>query len=127
MILVDTSVWVDFFRASDSIMTVLKVEMRNQKIVTVECVFGELLQGAKNSREREIISAYWQNLPKRDESGLWIEAGSISSENKYFTKGIGLIDAFLIAFAKRYQSQIWSFDKKLLSVLTPKEKYSQPV
>lgn len=126
MILVDTSIWIEFFKTHDPVMSILKTEMRTQNIVAVECVFGELLQGAKNRRETDIITEYWQNLPKKNESGIWLEAGRLSSENKSFAKGIGLIDAFLIVFAKRHHAKIWSLDKKLLSALDSSEKFHSP-
>lgn len=123
MILVDTSIWIPFFRAETDIVRLLKGELDRQEIVAAECVFGELLQGAKARRERQIIAAYWQNLPKRDENGLWIEAGRLSSQERLFAKGVGLIDAFLIAYARQHRTTIWSLDRKLLAVLNPRETY----
>jgi len=81
-------------------------------------VFGELFQGAKGTRERTILREYWANLPKRDESGLWIEAGVRSAQRKWFAKGVGLIDAFLIAFAEKHSLKVWTLDKKLAAVLS---------
>jgi len=121
MILIDTSVWIEFFKTKDQFTHVIMQAMRQQRVVAAECVFGELLQGVKNPRERDVIFSYWQNLPKCDESGLWIEAGRLSMEKKLFSKGVGLIDAFLITFARRYRTKIWSLDKKLLSVLDSSE------
>jgi predicted nucleic acid-binding protein len=124
MILADTSIWIEYFRTHEPVMSTLQEEVSRQNVVAVECVFGELLQGARDKRERDIIASYWKNLPQRHESGVWIEAGKLSSEKKYFAKGVGLIDAFLIAFARRYDIKIWSLDKKLNSVLGAGEKFS---
>lgn len=126
MILVDTSVWVDFLKRKPFFFPTLQTLIETQSVVTAGCVFGELLQGAKNSREQNIILGYWENLPKRVEGGIWIEAGLLSSTHKWFSQGVGLIDAFLICFARTYQLQIWTLDKKLLSVLKPAEVFSLP-
>ena len=124
MILVDTSVWVDFLKRQPSVFPTLQTLIETQAVVAAGCVFGELLQGAKNSREQNIILGYWESLPKREEEGLWVEAGLLSSTHKWFSQGVGLIDAFLICFARTYQFQIWTLDKKLLSVLKPTEVFS---
>ncbi|OGQ05388.1 MAG: hypothetical protein A2W61_05870 [Deltaproteobacteria bacterium RIFCSPLOWO2_01_44_7] len=124
MILVDTSVWIEFFKAKIPIFPLLSAEIEHQNIFATECIFGELLQGAKDQRERHIIQSYWKNLPKREETGLWIEAGSVSSQEKYLSKGIGLIDAFLIAFTKKHRLKIWTLDKKLRAVLIAPEIFT---
>ncbi|HBF13853.1 MAG TPA: VapC toxin family PIN domain ribonuclease [Deltaproteobacteria bacterium] len=123
MILVDTSIWIEFLKLNRNVFDLFNHEMEQQNIVVTECVFGELLQGAKNKRERKIILEYWNNLPKKDEKNLWLDAGNLSGQKKYFAKGIGLIDTFLIAFARRHKVQIWTLDKKLMSVLSVSETY----
>ena len=123
MIIVDTSIWIEFFRGNENIFSPLKVELENQNIIGLECVFGELLQGARNKKENSLIIECWNTLTKHDEKGLWLEAGILSAEEKYYSKGIGLIDAFLIAARKRFNATLWSLDKKLLLVLSKHEKY----
>jgi hypothetical protein len=86
-------------------------------------VFGELLQGVKDSRERAVVFEYWDNLPKRDEAGIWIEAGLMSAENKWVSKGVGLIDAVLLCLARKHHAKIWTLDKKLLAVMKATEKF----
>lgn len=123
MILPDTSIWIEFFKLHGEIHPLLKKEIELQSVIAVECVFGELLQGAKSSHERTLLREYWENLPKKDESGLWLEAGLLSSQEKWFAKGVGLIDAFLTAFAKKYRLQIWTLDKKLKGILPQDLRY----
>lgn len=91
--------------------------------MAVECIFAELLQGAKNKRERDIIKNYWENLPKAAQDGLWIEAGIFSSENKILSKGVGIIDLIILLAGRKNKAQIWSLDKKLNSLLSEKEAY----
>lgn len=124
MILVDTSIWIEYFKANSTIFQVMERELEHQNILAAECVFAELLQGAKNKREIKIIEQFWLNLPKQEETGLWIEAGLFSSQNKLFSKGIGLIDAFLITYARKNRAKLWTLDKKIKSVLKSSEIYN---
>ncbi len=123
MILVDTSIWIEFFKRRDPVFLTLHNLLEQQAVIAVECVFGELLQGVKNSREQAVILGYWENLPHKDEQGLWVDAGILSSEHSWFSKGIGLLDAFLICFARTHDLQIWTLDQKLTSVIHSSETF----
>ncbi len=126
MIVVDTSVWVEFLKGHRSYYLPFSSFLDQQQVVAVECVFGELLQGAKSSREQSIILGYWDNLPKQPEGGLWVQAGEASMKNRWYAKGVGLIDAFLLCFARTYDLQLWTLDKKLASIAEPQELFSLP-
>lgn len=121
MILVDTSVWIEFFRAHEPIFEQLREQVEQRNVVGLECIFGELLQGAKSKRERSLIKTYWKNLAKMEEAGLWIEAGQHSSRKKLFSKGIGLIDVFIVTASRKHHAPIWTLDKKLKSILRTDE------
>ena len=121
MILADTSVWVEFLRVNKNIYPIFKELIEQGEILAMECVFGELLQGAKTTRERNIILEYRKYLPKENEQGVWIDAGEFSIKNSLIEKGIGLIDCAIICFARKNKAKIWSFDKKLLRVLADDE------
>ncbi|MCA9422472.1 MAG: PIN domain-containing protein [Nitrospira sp.] len=126
MIVADTSVWIEFLKSRPLYFSSLGVLLDQQQVVAVECVFGELLQGVKSSRERGIIEGYWTNLPKRSESGLWVKAGTLSATHSWPSKGIGLIDAFLLCFVQTYHFQLWTLDKKLAAVAEPSELFHLP-
>ena len=123
MIVTDTSIWVEFFKKNEPIFSSLVTLLENRDVLGIECIFGELLQGARNKREKAILRSYWENLHKTAESGIWIKAGEYSSEKKLLPKGIGLIDAAIIIAAKKTSSKIWTLDKKLLKVLEKEERY----
>jgi predicted nucleic acid-binding protein len=57
------------------------------------------------------------------DTSVWIEAGNYSSENKLFSKGIGLIDCAIIVSARKHHAKIWSLDKKLNDILGEEEKF----
>lgn len=81
--------------------------------MAISAVFGELLQGVKNKREREIVQSFWDNLPHVNEANLLIKAGQLSNQYKFSTHGVGLIDAYILAAALEHDLSIWTLDKKL--------------
>lgn len=121
MIIADTSIWIEYFKANKGISNQFVNFIKENNLLALECVFAELLQGSKSRRETKLINSFWENLPKIDESGLWIQAGTLSAKSKFFTKGISLIDAFIISAARATKSKIWTLDKKMKSELTQRE------
>lgn len=116
MIVADTSVWVEFLKANKKIFPAFSELLESGDILGMECIFGELFQGAR-ARERAIITDYWKYIPKEDEGGVWLQAGIYSGENKLIDKGVGLIDSAIICFARKYRAKIWSLDKGIKGLL----------
>jgi predicted nucleic acid-binding protein len=127
MIIIDTSVWIEFLKQKTIYTPKITELLENREVFAVEFIFGELLQGARNKREKKIITDYWKNLPKCSQENVWIEAGNYSSENKLFSKGIGLIDCAIIVSARKHQAKIWSLDKKLNNILEEEEKFEYSI
>ncbi len=114
MIVIDTSVWIDFFkRSNQQLIDKLELLIENNEVIALSCVFGELLQGARNESEEKTILEFWSTLSKVDERNLFIEAGKISSKYKLFNRGVGLIDSYILAAALKYNIPLLTFDKKL--------------
>ena len=120
MIILDTSVWIEYLKGNKAYFLKICGLLENMDILGVECIFGELLQGVKNKKEKEIIKKYWQHLPKEDFKGIILEAGEYSSENKLLDKGVGLIDTIILLHGIKSNSKIWTLDKKFIKVI-PKE------
>ncbi len=123
MILIDTSVWIEFFRARDPYHSRTAELLEEGQVLGLTWVFGELLQGAKTNRERTLIVEIWDHVPKVEEAQCFILAGLESSRNRWLDKGIGLIDAAIIMAARSARAQIWTLDKKLKGVLESQESY----
>jgi hypothetical protein len=123
MIIADTSVWIEFLKGNEPVFRRMQTLLENREITALEPVFGELLQGAKNKRERQVITDYWKNTPRIDESELWIVAGLYAGEKKLFAKGVGLIDAYIVIASLKTNAQVWTLDEKLNKVLQPESVY----
>ncbi len=110
MILVDTSVWIDHFRHTDTALAQL---LSNQQVLAHPFVIGELALG--NLKQRETILSALQNLPQAtaahdDEVLRFIGLQSL------FGLGIGYIDAHLLAAVKLTpNTSLWTRDKRLLA------------
>ena len=113
MIIADTSVWVEFLRSREPVHTRLNDLLERGMVLAVEGVFGELLCGARSRQESDILETYWKNLPKTDETGLWIEAGRLSSARGLPARGGCLVDAAILALAARTGADIWTLDRRL--------------
>ena len=106
--LVDTSVWVDHFRRSDPVLTALL--SRGE----VEChpfIIGELALGGLR---REVLSLL-QKLPavsvaSHDEALAFVTGHSLTG------RGIGWIDAHLLASAALDRRPLWTRDRRLSEI-----------
>ena len=113
MILADTSVWIEFLKGKELIYSYLSFLLEHGEISGLEVIFGELLQGAKSKREREMILAYAECIEQLDEKGNWLNAGLNASANQLKDKGIGLIDSYLLTNSQSKNIKLWTLDKKL--------------
>ncbi|NOS97222.1 MAG: type II toxin-antitoxin system VapC family toxin [Methylotenera sp.] len=109
MILVDSSVWIDHLRASDTTL----VQLLTQNNVLIHpFVRGELALG--NLSQRSQILGLLDNLPQaniadNEEIIYFIEKHAL------FGQGIGLIDVHLLASSLLQKNTLlWTRDKRLM-------------
>ena len=112
MIIADTSVWIEFLRGNAEITEMFISYLKKGHIYTNSAIFGELLQGARNKRERTVLEGFWKNTPKANESQCFLEAGLLSNKFKLYARGVGLIDSYILASAIQSSLAIWTLDKK---------------
>lgn len=116
MVLIDTSVWVEFLKANPDYIDDVELLLESKQVVTIEPIFAELLYGVRNDKEREIILSYWKILPRiKFNEGTFIESAEFANRNNYHNVGIGLIDSILSKVTMDNKCPIWTLDKKLLN------------
>jgi predicted nucleic acid-binding protein len=113
VILVDTSIWIDHFRGSNS---ELARHLDQGKVLIHPFIIGELALGYLTDRDR--ILAALNDLPRAlaatDEEVL-----ILINNGKLFGLGIGYIDAHLLAATKlTAAASLWTRDQKLHSAAT---------
>ncbi len=107
MILVDTSVWIEHFRAgSDRLRTLLF----DEQVLCHPFIVGELACGTLQNRS-EILSML-KTLPEvhlleHEEVLSFLEA------RRLYGRGIGWVDAHLLASTLLTRCTLWTFDKPL--------------
>jgi predicted nucleic acid-binding protein len=110
MILVDTSVWIGHFRLGDAAL----VQMLEAGLVlTHPFVLGELASG--NLRNRADTLRLLRALP-RATAATDDEVNVIIDGRKLWGKGIGWIDAHLLAAALLSGCNLWTLDGRLDAV-----------
>jgi len=123
MIILDTSIWIEHFRNNQFYFPRIRNLLENREVLAVECIFGELLQGAKNKQEKEIILDFWKYLPKENYENIIIQAGEYSAQNKLLDKGVGLIDVIILMHSIKSNSKIWTLDNKFLKIIPEELQY----
>ena len=119
-LIVDSSVWFEYFKRKDPYFKEVQTYLEIQCIRIIDPVIGEILQSALNQNELNFIRSGLQFVPKFEIRNIFEKAGQFSLENKLISKGIGLIDACLIYTTIETDSQLWTLDKKLLNFLDKK-------
>ena len=126
MVIVDTSVWIEFFKGNEPYYSGVFGLIQNRVVRTIQPIFGELYQGALSKKEKDFIDNFWQAIFKIEDENLMLNAGIHSYEQKLISKGIQLIDASIIYIARENNCTIWTLDKKMLSYLNDEQVFKVP-
>lgn len=113
MTLVDTSVWVDFFRGSRGTAR-LTALLQDGRVLVHPWVIGELALGHLGRKRASILSDF-ERLPAAStvdsrEVLAMIDAHHLAGS------GIGWVDAQLIASALVTGASLWTGDRKLAGI-----------
>jgi hypothetical protein len=111
MILADTSIWIDHFRAGNSD---LHAQLANQNIVIHPFVVAELALGSLQDRLQTL--GYLDRLPQARVAQL-SEVRRMIEASSLWSQGMGLIDAHLVASTfLNPATLLWTKDKRLRDV-----------
>jgi predicted nucleic acid-binding protein len=110
MILVDSSVWIEHFRAGSER---LKTLLLNEQVLCHPFIIGELACG--NLRKRGEILSMLTALPKTQPVEHEEVLGFVEAR-RFYGRGIGWVDAHLLASTQLTGCSIWTFDKPLRRV-----------
>ena len=109
-LLVDTSVWVDHLRKNDPL---LAKALADHRVTMHSHILGEIALGSLKNR-RTVLSLL-ENLPRAPTATD--REVQILIERRLFGRGIGYVDAHLLAAASLARGlAIWTRDKRLMGV-----------
>jgi predicted nucleic acid-binding protein len=107
MILADTSVWIQFFRAGDIELAAL---LNHGRVAMHDFVLGELACGNLRRRDRAIADL---RLLPRIETATTDETLSLIANHCLQGRGLGWIDVHLLAAALLTRCEIYTHDLAL--------------
>ena len=110
MILVDTSVWIDHLRAGNRRLRSL---LEEAEVLSHPFVVGELACGTL--RNREELLTLLQALPEA-QAAEHEEVIRVVEGERLYGRGIGWIDAHLLASARLSSASLWTFDRPLSKI-----------
>lgn len=111
-VLVDTSVWVDYFRGGSPLVSEkLDGLLSEAEVCVPKIVLAELLQGAKSEREVAAIEDMLEAFTIIDQGpDTWMKAGKLSRQLKSRGKTIPLIDCYIAVIAEESHCAVFTLD-----------------
>ena len=109
MLIVDTSVWIDHFRNSNS---ELISALESGIVVMHPHIIGEISLG--NIKQRDLVLNLLMDLPVAEVANE-SEVFDFIENNRLYGIGIGYVDVHLLASACLSNCLLWTLDKSLSS------------
>ena len=118
-ILIDTSIWINYFRnKSDTFSRQVDNLLSQNQIYVPRIVIAELIQGAKSDREvaavKEFLEAFHIIDQKED---AWIRAGELSYNLKKKGKRVNLTDCYITIIAEQCGCKIFTLDEHFREII----------
>lgn len=117
-IIVDTCVWIEFFREPESEFTLhLKSLLRERKVIMVGMVMAEILQGVKSPKEANLVEQNLAKLPYLEITReIWVTAGKMSASLRSTGNTIPLSDLVIAAMALSGNHAIFTVDQNFTKI-----------
>lgn len=112
-VLIDTSVWIDYFQDTKSAGSELMDEILTHGDVYVpKVVIAELIQGARSEKEINVIKEFVDAFKIVEEGEeTWYKAGKLSYDLKKKGETINLADCYIAVIAREHNCSILTLDK----------------
>ncbi len=112
-VLIDTSVWIAYFKNMDQRLTG-KVDdiLGSSEVCVPRVVIAELVQGAKTEKEIAVIEGFVEAFSIVDQTdSTWLKAGKLSFSMKRKGITVHLIDCYIAVLARENNCKIFSLDE----------------
>lgn len=110
-VLVDTSVWIEFFRGREPYHGIVTKLIDDDQVVCCGIILAELMQGAKSDKELAVLDDFikvFSFIPETPE--LWASAGKLSGKLRRKGITVGLSDCFIAMAAASAKVQVATLD-----------------
>lgn len=111
-IIVDTTIWIEFFRKPESTVSDhVKDLLRQRRVVMVGMVLSEIAQGVKDPKEAKLVLSSFTKLPYSEMTrDRWRQAGEISASLRKKGSTIPLSDLIIAACALAEECEVYTLD-----------------
>jgi predicted nucleic acid-binding protein len=110
-VLVDSSVWIEFFRKNEPYHGIVSQLMDDEQIVCCGVIIAELMQGAKSDKELAVLEDFLQIFTFIHETPeLWAAAGKLSHKLRRKGVTVGLSDCFIAVAAASAKVPVATLD-----------------
>jgi len=119
MILIDTSVWIDYFHKKPRIdLEQLDLFIESKLVTTCLPIYAEILSGQMSSQVRNKISGAFEAMNFIDldwrQKDTWNIMINLAGKTRHFNLPIpGLIDRMILSCALKADAMLWTLDKHL--------------
>ncbi len=114
MVLVDTSIWIDFFQAPESqAASALELLIKDHnRVALCGIVLQEVLQGIRDQRSFELIRERLLKFPFTEcERETWLIAASLYRDLRAFGITLPSVDVTIAAIAIQHDMQLFTRDR----------------
>ena len=117
-VLIDTSVWINYFKDGDKKFAEKVDEVLTFPDVYVpKVVLAELIQGAKSEREISVIEEFIGAFKIIDQTeDTWLKAGRLSFSMKKKGITVNIVDCYIAVIANENNCMIFSLDEHFKSI-----------
>lgn len=113
LVLIDTSVWIDYFSGKNTdITTIVDDLLSNTQVATAGVILAELTQGARSTSESQSIHTHFQPLHWISSTDAhWETAGQLSWKLRKNGKSVNLTDCYIASLAESASASVYTLDK----------------
>lgn len=119
-ILIDTSVWIEFFRRHEPYHSIVAKLIDDDQAVCCGLILAELMRGANSDKELAVLDDFphvFVFIPETPE--LWASAGKLSGRLRRKGVTIGLSDCFIATAAASAKVQVATLDSHFEALRKP--------
>lgn len=110
-VLVDTSVWIEFFRKHEPYHGIVTRLIDDEQVFCCGIILAELMQGAKSDKELSALDDFPRVFPFISETTqLWAAAGRLAFQLRRKGLTVGLSDCLIAVAAASAGAQVATLD-----------------
>jgi predicted nucleic acid-binding protein len=112
-ILIDTSVWIEYFRNQSPGFVAFVAEIaKDREICVAGIILAELMQGAKSEKELSVIAEFMDAFTIIDQTDeTWVKAGRLSHDLRKKGKNVNLTDCYIAVIAQENNCAVFTLDR----------------